>query len=151
MEIPWLVTALAQLVLMVALLAFAASRIWPLVAQHMKGSGGWDALAARFKVEPRSGSGLLSRQSVQVGRVLYRNCTIVGVGADGLYLEARAPIPFFRKPPLLVPWSEISGTDEVRLFWQKAALLAVGEPVISTITLQADLFERLRPRLSPAA
>jgi hypothetical protein len=151
MEIPWLVTALLQLVFLLAALGFVASRLWPLIAQHMKGSGGWDALAARFKVEPRSGSGFRSRQSVQVGRVLYRNCTTVGVASDGLYLEARAPIPFFRKPPLLIPWSEISRTDEARLYWQKAALLSVGEPVICTVTLQADLFESVRPRLPPRA
>lgn len=151
MESSWPVIALVQLVLLLAVVGFVAARLRPLIAQHMKGSGGWDALAARFKVEPRSGSGLRSRQSVQVGRVLYRNCVTVGVDAHGLYLEARAPIPFFRKPPLLIPWSEISRTDEARLFWQKAALLSVGEPVLGTVTLPADLFESVRPRLSPRA
>lgn len=149
MEDSWLITALVQLALLLAVLWFLASRLWPLIAQHMKGSGGWDALAARFKVEPRSGSGLLSRQSVQVGRVLYRNCTTVGVDADGLYLEVKVPSLLVRKPPLLIPWSEISRTDDARLYWQKAALLSIGEPVISTVTLPADLFESVRARLSP--
>lgn len=150
MEWSSLAPAILGLLLTLAILAFAAWRIWPIILKHMKGGGGWAALAQRFATEPITVDGALLRQTVTVGRVTYRNCVIVGLTDAGLYLATAMTVPLLRKPPLLIPWSQIESIEEVKLYWQEAAMLNVGNPLIGTVTVPAELLRAIRPWLPQA-
>ena len=144
---PGLLNNLLLLLLVLAAGVVAARKLSPLIRQHMKGEGGWGRLAERFTTVSRAKDSVRRRQTVQVGRVVYRNCVGVGIGDAGLYLEMGSTLPLLGKPPLLIPWSQVGGVEEVRLHWRKAVMLSIGKPVLATVTIDADLAQSLRPWL----
>ena len=105
--------------------------------------GGWTRLAGLFPAADRPEGPLLKRQTLEVGRVVYKNCATVGWTGQGLYLEVKIPL-FSRLKPLLIPWDRISGTREGRLHWKKTVILSIGQPEIGTVTLFQNLFEKVR-------
>lgn len=127
----------------------------PIILQHFRGSnGGWGQLSKAYATANEPPAQVLRWQTLVAGRILYRNCVTVGLSADGLYLQAVVPgavlIPALRKPPLLIPWKEFKRMEEGRLYWRKAALLSLGQPLVGTITLPMPLYEMIRPRLPQA-
>ncbi|MFZ4807377.1 MAG: hypothetical protein ACOYLQ_08985 [Hyphomicrobiaceae bacterium] len=147
MDEPWFIPLWLQLVLLAAIVVLVVWRIAPLIGEHLKGGGGWGQLEPHYAVEPCSVAGAETRQTVQVGRVVYRNCVTVGASDAGLYLEMKSPLPIWRKPPLLIPWSAMTHIEQVRLFWQPAAMLHIGRPALATMTLPRALFRSIRSRL----
>ena len=148
MDETWFMPLWLQLAIIVAVFAAVVVFVFPRLARHMNGSGGWGGLARQYAVPPREVDDAFRRQSLKVGQVLWRNCVTVAAPVDGLYLEVKAPLPFLAKPPLLIPWSQIGSVEMVRLFWQEAYQLEVGRPLIATITLPGDLYHRVAPRLA---
>jgi hypothetical protein len=140
---------LAAFVVVVALLAIGFRFLLPAIAQHFKGAGGgWGRLAQAYATTRPAPPAMSLRQSLLVGRVLYRNCVNVGADDFGLYLEIAFPMTLLGKPPLLVPWTEFQRVDEGRLFWRKAAVIALGEPLVGTITAPIELFNTaIRPAI----
>jgi hypothetical protein len=124
-----------------------------IIAQHFKGAaGGWSRLSEVYATTRQLPTQLLRRQTIVVGQVLYRNCIAVGFDDTGLYLAPGFPISIFRKRALFVPWSEFKRVEEGRLFWSKAAVLSLGEPLVGTITLPMELFNNaIRPAMGKAA
>ena len=122
----------------------------PIVAQHFKGAaGGWSRLCEVYATTRHLPTQLLRRQTVVVGQVLYRNCINVGFDDIGLYLAPGFPVSIFGKPPLFFPWTKITRVEEGRLFWRKAAVLSLGEPVVGTISMPMELFNSaVRPALA---
>lgn len=137
-------------VFLVILVGFAIGLrlLVPIIAQHFKGSGaGWGRLSEVYATTRQPPAQVSRRQSMVVGQVLYRNCMTVGFDDAGLYLELGFPMSLRGKRPLLIPWSEFKRAEESRLFWRKAALLAVGEPLVGTITVPMELYETIRPAM----
>ena len=123
----------------------------PLVAQHfMGGGGGWRALAAGYATTRPAPAKVFTRQHVVVAQVLYRNSMVVGVDDEGLYLALGFPLSLLGRPPVFVPWRDFKRVAEARLFWGKAALLTVGAPPVTTITVPMALFAAMRPALTAA-
>ena len=124
----------------------------PIVLQHFKGSAaGWLRLSAAYATTRQRPAQVYSRQSIVVGQVLYRNCMIVGFDDTGLYLELGFPISLFGKRRLFIPWTAFKSIDEGRLFWRKAAVLSVGEPLVGTITVPMPLFDMIQPAIAKTA
>jgi len=132
-----------------ALAGFGAALAWPTIAMHFQGSpGGWRALAKVYASSAPPPADRLDRQSLVVGRVLYRNCVSVAATEAGLYLRLGFPLTILRRPALVIPWSRFARLEEARLFWREAALLWLREPQAATLTLPMSLFERIRPHLA---
>jgi len=125
----------------------------PIIAQHFKGAaGGWSRLSEVYATTRHLPTQLLRRQTVVVGQVVYRNCINVGFDDIGLYLAPGFPVSIFGKRPLFFPWTKFTRVEEGRLFWRKAAVLSLGEPVVGTITMPMELFNSaVRPAIGKAA
>jgi hypothetical protein len=147
--------ALIFAVFLVVVVIFAVGGwfLVPIIAQHFKGAaGGWSRLSEVYATTRQLPTRLLRRQTVVVGQVLYRNCITVGFDDIGLYLAPGFPISIFGKSALFLPWAEFRRVDEGRLFWSRAAVLSLGEPVVGTITMPMELFNRaIRPAIGKAA
>lgn len=141
------------LVVVVVIFAVGGWFLVPIIAQHFKGAaGGWSRLSEVYATTRQLPTRLLRRQTVVVGRVLYRNCITVGFDDIGLYLATGFPISIFGKRALFLPWTEFMRVDEGRLFWSRAAVLSLGEPVVGTITMPMELFNNvIRPAIGNAA
>jgi hypothetical protein len=110
--------------------------------------GGWSGLAEAFPSPSSPQGNLFLRQTIQVGRVVYKRCATVGITPEGLYLEVK--IPFFpRLKPLLIPWQKVNGLREGSLYWKKTVILSLGDSEIGTVTLFPELFREARPYLEP--
>lgn len=147
--------ALIAAVFLVFIVIFAVGGwfLAPIIAQHFKGAaGGWSRLSEVYATTRQLPKRLLRRQTMVVGQILYRNCVTVGFDDIGLYLAPGFPISIFGKRALFFPWSEFVRLEEGRLFWSKAAVLSLGEPVVGTITMPMELFNSaIRPAIGKAA
>jgi hypothetical protein len=149
MDESWFIPLWLQLAMVLAVVTLVLVFVLPAARAHMKGSGDWKGLAARYAAPPRKLDGGLHRRTLEVGQVLWRNCVTVGMHDDGLYLQIKTPLPFqAAKTPLLIPWSDITRVQVVRLYWQKAYQLDIGSPAVATITLPSDLYHLVTPRLA---
>ena len=136
------------------LIAFAIGLrlLLPIILQHFRGSpGGWSRLWQVYATTRQLPPQVLRRQNVVVGQVVYRRSMNVGFDDTGLYLELGLPISIFRTRRLFVPWNDVKAIQEGRLFWGKAGLLILGEPLVGTITLPMKLFETIQPTMDKAA
>jgi len=107
----------------------------------------WTRLAELYPAIHLSEGQEYTQQTVQVGAVRYRKCMTVGIGSQGLYLWAR-PI-LSRYQPVLIPWGEIKGMQEARMYWQRVKLLSIGNPQVATVRVPLTLFRSIQPNLSP--
>jgi hypothetical protein len=131
----------------ILLLVVGLVSLLPRLLSNITGrGGGWTRLAEHFPALSRPAGHLFKRQTVEVGRVAYKRCALVGISTEGLYLEGSVPF-FSRLKPLCIPWDKVKGVREGSLYWRKTAILSIGEPEIGTITLFMDLFEQARPFL----
>jgi hypothetical protein len=122
----------------------------PMIADHVRGSfgsaSGWDTLLRHYATAAGPEGEILKRQSLVVGSVVYRYIVTAGIGETGLYLAVGGPLP---RRPVLIPWDAFKRASPVRLFWQKAALVTLGDPEVGTLTLPMTLYDKMRPHLPP--
>lgn len=142
---------LAVLLVVFVILAVAARVLPPMILRHFGGAGSRSRLAQTYATTQQLPALVCRRQSVVVGKVLYRNCMIVGCDEAGLYLQFGFPLSVLGRPRLFIAWSEIKRIDEGRLFWRPAALLSFGEPLVGTITMPERLFETIRSAIGATA
>lgn len=116
----WFLPFWTQIAIQIAIIAGVVLLVLPRIAKHMKCSGGWGSLASRYPAPPGKPEPDLRRQTVMVGQVMWRNCVSVTLSDSGLRLDVAAPLPFLAKPPMLVPWPEITAVETVRLMWEEA-------------------------------
>jgi hypothetical protein len=129
----------------ILLLVIGLVLLLPKLLKNISGRGsGWSRLAEHFSASSRPAGDLFKGQTIEVGRVAYKRCALVGISAQGLYLEVDLPL-FSRLIPLLIPWNRVIRIREGSLYWRKTAILSIGEPEIGTITLFMDLFDQARP------
>jgi hypothetical protein len=132
-------------VLIVFAAVFAACLIggFVLLVLFLLSKGGWRRLTERYATPNPPSGHIIQRQTVKIGAVTYKRCVTVGIASDGLYLA------IWRKA-VLIPWSEFKGVGQTMLYWQRVPLLMVGNPPVTTITVQNDLFEMMRGLLMAA-
>jgi hypothetical protein len=132
--------------ILVVLIVFAAVFVacliggFVLLVLFVLSKGGWRRLTERYATPNPPLGQIIQRQAVKIGAVTYKRCVTVGIANEGLYLA------IWRKS-LLIPWSEFKGIGQTMLYWQRVPLLTVGNPPVTTITVQNDLFEMMRERL----
>jgi hypothetical protein len=68
---------------------------------------GWTALAARYRARIRPKGRSLGQQVTRFGKISEGGITRIIVAEEGLFLYAM-PLFRFQRPPLLIPWREVS-------------------------------------------
>ena len=127
-----------------------AGLVFFVVALAMRLSGrasGWAELAKRYPAQEPPVGEEFAWQTVRVGIVRYRHSVRVIVAPEGLWLSMQLQLAKF--PPLYIPWEEIKGTQNTRLYSRKAVQLSIGEPPAGTIAVYVKLFEAMSPYLAP--
>ena len=112
----------------------------------LQGSG-WSDLAALYTASHRPEGETFTMQHTKVGMVRFRFCSTIVICREGLYLAVNAV--GLTNPPLLIPWDAVTAVQPVRLYWQRAARLAVGHPLVANITVMAPIFQHMQPYLAP--
>lgn len=109
-----------------ALFPFAFIGMWLFVGALLGEFSGWTSLARRFPGGARPKGTRLRRVVVQMGAVSENGVTVLIPTTDGLYLYSH-PLFRFRRPPILLPWSEIRYAGERgRLWWCRTMLEVSG-------------------------
>jgi len=149
-EIPWFVWAAAAAMFLglLLLLAIAAAL---LVRWLSRPGGGWKALARQFPAPAEPAGEVHSAATIQIGRVVYKNCVRAVLASEGLYLDAGWLLRQFGQRPILIPWAAIGLPRPTTLHWQAAVELPIGAPPVATLVVKQPLYERLAPRLVPGA
>jgi hypothetical protein len=145
-HVPWLLWLLAALLGGGLALGLAAA-LWLVVRSLGGHPGGWSGLARRFPAHACPAGARTSGQTVQVGRVVYKNCVGVVLAAEGLYLDAGPLLRKFGRQPMLIPWSQFCGERPATLHWQAAVTLQIGEPEAGPLTVKQPLYQQIAPRL----
>ncbi len=151
MDDNWLLPNAAQIILALAIFGLVAWIAEAMLGPRLKGSGGWRQLAAAYPAGSRVPDKLISRQSMKVGKIIWRNCISVGMSEEGLYLAIASPLPFLKWPDLLIPWLEFHSAVSTTLFWRRHVMLGIASPEIGTITVPEELYRRMLPRLPVSA
>jgi hypothetical protein len=113
--------------------------------RRMGGSrAGWAALEATWGVAEPPLSPLVTRGTLVVGKVLWRNCVAVAADPGGLHLAVTVPfLGAMGKKPVRIPWTAFHAPEPAKLYWGDATLWRLGIPEVATITLPKDLEARL--------
>jgi hypothetical protein len=135
-----------SLIVLLGVLALLAAGISIMsgVALH---NSGWSDLAALYTASHQPNGESFTMQHTKVGMVRFRFSSTVVISQEGLYLAVNAV--GLANPPLLIPWSAVAAVQPARLYWQRAARLSIGEPVVGEITVMAPMFRRMQPHLAP--
>ena len=118
---------------------------WCLVVWMLSRMSGWHGLARHYASGDRQVTGdRHTGVTGMVGGVSYRHVLTVHFTADGFFIE---PMALFKigQPRLFIPWSDVTRSGSVNVLWWRATRLAVGHPVVATISLPADLVEQHAP------
>ncbi len=97
-------------------------------------------LALRYQVKVQPEGELLTKQTLMIGQVRYRSCVDVSVNPGGFFFTVKAP--FSKYESILIPWTDVTGVADSRLYNMPAKTLTIGN--ITTITVKPDIWERIR-------
>ncbi|HEX2779205.1 MAG TPA: hypothetical protein VHM30_06890 [Gemmatimonadaceae bacterium] len=129
---------------LIALFVVAFVGLWLLVGLLLSELSGWASLARRYPGGPRPEGVRLRGQVVGMGAVGEKGVTTLVPTAAGLYLYSH-PLFRFRRPPVLVPWSEIRYAGELGfLFWRSIGL-DLGP--VTRMRVKRDAYQALAPYL----
>ena len=106
---------------------------------------GFARFSERYPASGKLEGPAYARQTVQIGPVRYRRCVTVHVSDRGLYLQPR--ILLTRYPPVLIPWDEIKGVTDTRIYWARAKRLSIGEPQVGAVSVQMGLYALIQSYL----
>jgi len=118
--------------------------LWLGVGALLSQLSGWPRLAQRFRAANRPPGQVLKRQVAKIGLVSEGGVTHMIVSPEGLYLWTN-PLFRFLRPPLMIPWTAITGVREARWLWLKMYVLNVAD--ITTIQVSRRALCVLRPYL----
>lgn len=119
--------------------------IWCSVLWFLSRASGWHRLAAHYASGSRPLSGVRhAGLTGMVGGVSYRSILTIHCDSDGFFVEV---MPLFRigQPRLFIPWADVTARRPFAVLWWRAVALSVGQPVIGTISLPADLVGKHAP------
>lgn len=136
----WIV-ALGLGVLLAAAIVVGLVLLAVFVGKRLGGSqGGWGRLAAAHPASVGPVGPVASRQTIQIGGVIYRRCVTMAPTDEGLFVSVWGK-------RALVPWREITAVGQATLFWQKVPMLTVGNPAVATLTIPTDMWPSIQQRL----
>ncbi len=127
------------LVILTSLLLFVA--LWLLVTTLLSTLSGWPALAAAFPGGPIPPGTRLRGQVIGLGAIQEKNVTTLIACPQGLYLYALFLFRL-RRPPVLVPWSQVRCLERKRFLWNRWYVLDLGG--VTTLRVRQGVAPALR-------
>ena len=115
--------------------------LWLGVTVFLGFLSGWYSLMRRFPDRSETPLQTFKNQSGSIGIVSARSILTLSVCPGGLRVGMMRIFGPFSKD-FFVPWNEISVSRKDRFLW-KAATIAFGNPAVGSLTLMADLADRL--------
>jgi hypothetical protein len=115
--------------------------LWFAVTVILGFMSGWYFLMRRFPDQPETPLCTVKNQSGSIGVVGARSLLTLSVCPGGLRVGMMRIFGPFSKD-FFVPWREMSVIRKDRLLW-KAATISFGNPSVGSLTLMADLANRL--------
>jgi hypothetical protein len=114
---------------------------WVAVTTVLSAASGWFSLMRHYPNVPESPVLTLGMQSGSVGNARVGAVVSLSVCPSGLRIGMlRVFGPFCR--PVFVPWDAMRITRQNRLLW-KSATISIGHPPVGTVTLPAEVANRL--------
>lgn len=124
-------------------------------------TGSWAGLSERYPAVEATSSVVAAPsarhgQTIQVGAVRWKRCVSVCITPEGLHLLMPSPgallkvLGLMGKQPIFIPWSEIVGAEPARLFMLSGYRLLIGNPLVATVTMYAELYSAIYPYLPGA-
>ncbi len=92
-----------------------------------------DQLLKNYPTTNPAPDNTISRQTVKIGSVIWKNCVELGYNSEGLYLQINAPLQKYS--PLFIPKPQLSLTGHGKLYWQDTTIISIGQPPIATLEL----------------
>lgn len=102
--------------------------------------GGLGYLARTYPMTGSEPEPTLTRQTLKIGAVRYKNIGKMTVGRDALYLKVWGHTA-------KIPWSEIKGVGETWFQWQKWPVLQIGDPRIAEIVISPEAYRAMKDRI----
>ena len=87
----------------------------------------------------------LTRQTIQIGAVRYRNCVAVAIDPQGLYL--RINTVFKKYPQICIPWKAFNTMQASRIYAKQAIQFSIGEAEVGTLRIPDSLYQQIIPYL----
>jgi hypothetical protein len=115
--------------------------LWFAVTVLLGFISGWYLLMRRFPDRPEAPLRTYNNQSGSIGQVSARSLLTLSVCPGGLRVGMMRIFGPFSKD-FFVPWSEMSVIRKDRFLW-KVAQISFGNPRVGSLTLMADLADRL--------
>jgi len=110
---------------------------------------GWRRMASRFPLQQWPDAKWFGWQSGEVGLVGYSKLLKISISARGLGLIAAWPFGLWH-PPLLIPWNEITQTEEAWSWRGRGRTLTIGSPRWASVRLNnQQLIEAANVYLPP--
>ena len=107
---------------------------------------GFSKIAVQFPAtQPPKGQGL-TKQTIQIGSVRFRDCVIVNFDTNGFYFWIRAV--FSKYPQIFIPWKELRSIQESRIYGKRAKQFSIGEPPVGTIRIPEEIFNKMKTYLN---
>jgi hypothetical protein len=119
--------------------------LWLFVCALLAEISRWPALARRFPGGERPEGTVLRGQVIGIGLVGENNVTYLVPTPTGLYMYAHLLFRF-RRPPILVPWSEVQYESTRQFLWMRSHKLSLGGGV-TTIRIKHKALDTLQPFL----
>ena len=104
---------------------------------------GWSRLEARYLCAPPP-AWMFLRQTAGAGAIRFRRAVDIQPAPEGLYLGARV---IFRLRPVLIPWSEIEIAGQQTIYRRPTMGLAIGRPVLATLSIPLAAYNAALPWL----
>jgi hypothetical protein len=115
--------------------------LWFAVTALLGFISGWYFLMRRFPDRPEAPLRTFNNQSGSIGLVGARSLLTLSVCPGGLRVGMMRIFGPFSKD-FFVPWNEMSVIRKDRFFW-KVTKISFGNPPVGSLTLMADLADRL--------
>lgn len=102
--------------------------------------GGLGHLARTYPATGAEPEPTLTRQTLKIGPVRYKNIGKMTVGRDALHLKVWGH-------SAEIPWTEIKGVGETWFQWRKWPVLQIGEPRVAEIVISPEAYQAMRGRI----
>jgi hypothetical protein len=117
--------------------------LWVVVSFVISYTGGWAALAGKFRYRGKFNGPKWRGQSGKMrGLARYRNCLVVGGNPEGLYLAVFFPFRMAH-PPMFIPWNEVTLTKS-RVWFVPMVRFQLGRELSVPFWIRESLANRIR-------
>lgn len=88
----------------------------------------------------------LTKQTLQIGAVRYRNCVTIDIDTQGFYFCIH--MIFSKHPQIFIPWKEFRDIQESKIYQKRAKEFSIGEPPVGTIRIPEEIFIKMESYLT---